>query len=456
MATPHVAGAAAILAAQHPSWDQDELKARLVSTSDVLPDIPVTTQGAGRANVENAVAATVSVDSAVLSLGAVPQDSAAVTRTLTYGNPTKRPVKLRLSARVSGTGSNAGEGPEIDFTKRTLTVPAKSEASTRVRLLPRETEAGGYAGTIVARQVGGSGAELSTVMSVAVESPLRNLTVNATDRNGAPANGSVDLWSAETGEWRRIWIENGTVTEQVPDGLWTVMAVLEPSDGEQFFPYEQTLVGDPEVRVDGDVTFDFDARDGKPVQVDTPRPTDSDGYNVFWRRTVGHRSFWLHFAQSFGDKDLSVVPGSKVTTGSFAFATQWQLSQPMLTAKVSGRQDFPISPNPRLVSGGNPYVGEAALPVVYAGAGTPADYEGLDAEGKVALVALQEPEAIAEQLQAAKEAGAALLLAQTPRTRSRSGNPTCGSPAIRRTRSRRRPVSGSGRPSPPIPTCGSQ
>ena len=428
MATPHVAGAAAILAAQHPSWDQDELKARLVSTSDVLPDTPVTTQGAGRANVANAVAATVSVDSAVLSLGSVPQDSAAVARTLTYENPTKRPVKLRLSALVSGTGSNAGEHPEFDFTKRTLTVPAKGEASTRVRLLPRETEAGGYAGNIVARQVGVSGAELSTVMSVAVESPLRDLTVNATDRNGAPARGSVDLWSAETGEWRRIWIENGSVTEQVPDGLWTVMAVLEPSDGEDFFPYEQTLVGDPEVRVDGDVTFDFDARDGKPVRVDTPRPADDDGYNVFWRRTVGHRSFWLHFAQSFGDRDLSVVPGSKVSTGSFAFATQWQLSQPMLTATVSGRQDFPISPYPRLVSGGNPYVGGASLPVVYAGAGTPADYEGLDAEGKVALVARQQPEAIEEQLQAAKDAGTALLLVHNTESEKKFWQPDLWKP----------------------------
>ncbi len=48
--------------------------------------------------------------------------------------------------------------------------------------------------------------------------------------------------------------------------------------------------------------------------------------------------------------------------------------------------------------------------MVYAGAGTPADYEGLDVEGKVALVARQQPEAAYEQVQAAKAAGAALLL----------------------------------------------
>ena len=109
------------------------------------------------------------------------------------------------------------------------------------------------------------------MLSVVVNGPLRTLTVNATDRSGAPATGPVDLWSAETGEWRRIWIEDGTVSEQVPDGLWTVMAVVEPGDGDGDFPYEQTVVGDPEVQIDGDITFDFDARDGKPVRIDTPR-----------------------------------------------------------------------------------------------------------------------------------------------------------------------------------------
>ena len=105
-----------------------------------------------------------------------------------------------------------------------------------------------------------------------------------------------------------------------------------------------------------------------------------------------------------------MVPSTKATTGSFHFATQWQLMQPMLTARATGRQDFKIDPNPDYISHGNPYVGQASLPVVYAGAGTPADYEGLDVEGKVALVARQKPEKAYQQVQAAKAAGAALLL----------------------------------------------
>jgi hypothetical protein len=82
----------------------------------------------------------------------------------------------------------------------------------------------------------------------------------------------------------------------------------------------------------------------------------------------------------------------------------------MLTARATGREDIRISPNPKLRSQGEPYVGDTSLPLVYAGAGLPADYEGLDVEGKVALVTRQEPEAILEQVHAAQAAGAALLL----------------------------------------------
>ncbi len=53
--------------------------------------------------------------------------------------------------------------------------------------------------------------------------------------------------------------------------------------------------------------------------------------------------------------------------------------------------------------------------MVDAGAGTPADYEGLDAAGKVALVTRQEPDTMVEQAEAAKAAGVALLLVHDTR-----------------------------------------
>ncbi|HWD80539.1 MAG TPA: S8 family serine peptidase, partial [Kribbella sp.] len=56
MATPHVAGAAALLAQQHPDWKADQLKNALVSTAKTQPDQTVYQQGAGRVDLTRAVA----------------------------------------------------------------------------------------------------------------------------------------------------------------------------------------------------------------------------------------------------------------------------------------------------------------------------------------------------------------------------------------------------------------
>ena len=58
MATPHVAGAAAILAQKHPDWPAESLKARLVSTAHRL-DQPVSHVGVER--VQSAVVVGVGV-----------------------------------------------------------------------------------------------------------------------------------------------------------------------------------------------------------------------------------------------------------------------------------------------------------------------------------------------------------------------------------------------------------
>ena len=112
MATPHVAGAAAILASPAPGVGRRRAQdAPGVDDRGRSRTLAVYQQGAGRVDVAARSWPTVSVDTAVLSLGVVPQDSAAFTRTLTYDNPTDRPVRLWLSAQVSGTGSDRRERP---------------------------------------------------------------------------------------------------------------------------------------------------------------------------------------------------------------------------------------------------------------------------------------------------------------------------------------------------------
>ena len=56
MATPHVAGAAAILAAKNPAWSPLEIKTALMNSAKPHADTGVFDQGAGRVDVARAVA----------------------------------------------------------------------------------------------------------------------------------------------------------------------------------------------------------------------------------------------------------------------------------------------------------------------------------------------------------------------------------------------------------------
>ena len=51
MATPHVAGAAALLAQQHPDWTGQQLKAALSGSAKPTPGLTAFEQGAGRVDV---------------------------------------------------------------------------------------------------------------------------------------------------------------------------------------------------------------------------------------------------------------------------------------------------------------------------------------------------------------------------------------------------------------------
>lgn len=125
MATSHVAGAAAILAGEHPDWQADQLRSTLMATAKPTEGVSVFEQGAGRVDVAKASAATVFASPAILDNGTVQWphgDDQPVVKTLTYTDTAAEPVTLDLSADI--TGPNGTVAPQGMFTFTPSTPPS--------------------------------------------------------------------------------------------------------------------------------------------------------------------------------------------------------------------------------------------------------------------------------------------------------------------------------------------
>ena len=138
MATPHVAGAAAIVKQAHPTWTGQQLKAALVSSakSDVPGDVRA--QGAGRLDVIAAAKAPVTTMPVQGGTFAWPHTSAQVTTIdVPYTNVTDKPVRLQLSvAGVTGDDGSAVKSAPVVLGASSVTVPAGSTVKVPLKIDP--------------------------------------------------------------------------------------------------------------------------------------------------------------------------------------------------------------------------------------------------------------------------------------------------------------------------------
>jgi subtilisin family serine protease len=114
MAAPHLAGSAAIVRQQHPTWSAAAVRSAIVNTADrkVVKDLDNATivtdankVGTGRQNLFAAVQASVALDPVSLSFGAVPAGSGqAMQRSVQLTNISGGPLTFTLEvADASGT-----------------------------------------------------------------------------------------------------------------------------------------------------------------------------------------------------------------------------------------------------------------------------------------------------------------------------------------------------------------
>jgi subtilisin family serine protease len=410
MATPHVAGAAAILAQRHPDWTAGRLKDALVgAATDIGADWSV--QGAGRVDVARAVRQDLTGPAAA-DLGRLEPNGGTVTRPLRYANGGPTPVTLTLALTMDGWNGRPAPSGLGRLSATTLTVPAGGTASVDLTLDPT-AGTGEYGGTVAARTADAVVA-VRTVVAGYIAPPMANLTVRVTDYRGQPAPfASVYLVDAAADPAAgndpfataitTAFVTNGVGTARVSRGA--LVTAMTSQTTLALDTRRTDLLVSPEVPVSGDTEIALDARKARPHRVGTLDPTDelAKATEVV-RGTAGAVVSIQAFTRLDTDTVTYATPVPAPAHGDLDTYDKRTLSDAGVRLTVNG---FGFHPRYDPYNTPAKLAGDRSTTVVWAGQGTPADVTGLDLAGKLALVGIRIPDGTANPLGYASQAATA-------------------------------------------------
>ncbi|WTJ92993.1 S8 family serine peptidase [Streptomyces sp. NBC_01537] len=333
MATPHVAGAAAILAQEHPDWTGQQLKATLTGSATPTAAVSSYAQGAGRTDLAKAITQQVTSSPATLSFGSQPwphTDDQPVTKEVTYRNAGDQPVTLDLA-----TDAVAPDGM-FTVSPAQLTVPAGGQATATVTADSRVGTADGeFGGALTATSADGS-TSVRTAIGVQREIESYNLTVKYLGLDGKPvtADATTGLYGLDNTIWKDIYDgSDGTVTVRLPKGRYALEGRIPTGSGSD----DLALLMQPKFALTKDTTLVMDARRTKPVRVTVPDTAaknteamlnyfvdnDGNGYgSTYTADTFGSMRFGQLGAKVPADEALAQYSGTW-THGTVNYRLAW-------------------------------------------------------------------------------------------------------------------------------------
>ncbi|MEU6654965.1 S8 family serine peptidase [Streptomyces sp. NPDC046900] len=409
MATPHVAGAAALLAEAHPDWTGQQLKDALVSTTKATSQYTPYEGGSGRLDVAAAVKGTVFATGSVFGGyrdGKEPAGDKSE-KEVTYTNTGDAPVTLDLALQAPGAAAGA-----FSLSAPQVTVPAhgssKVTLTTSFDLVKEDTPTSGQ---ILATDASGT-LLAHTIIGAYNQAPRYALTLNGKDRDGRPMGGEVYVFSDKVFLPLQL-DDSGTGTVNLPAGKYFVSLESDVQGTHGPHSMGKAILTAPEVVVDQDTTVNLDASKAKQVSVVTPQETTPAETRIGLYRGFDNGSSltmtrWPNPTYDNAAYDsIWALPSKPVSTGTFESGFNWRQTEPALTVASRTRTfDDMIVERGRIPL----KEGTRQYEAVYAGEGGAADYVGLDARGKVVVVRRSDAVDQAEQAETAAKAGASVLL----------------------------------------------
>lgn len=406
MATPHVAGAAALLAHAHPDWTGAQLKDALVSTTRTTARYSPFAAGSGRLDVAATVNSTLFATGSAFAAVKWPYPSSGLAqKDVTYTNTGAEPVTLDLAVTAQGVPAGL-----FTLTTPQVTVPAHGAATVGVvSHLDLAVEDGGYSSVLTATDAAGV-LRAHTPIGVSKQSQRVKLSIRSKDRQGSGLAGVVVLKDIARDTLPELYLvdDTGSLDLSVRPSTYAAWMYADVAGLDGPHSLSRAVLSEPEAIVDSDHTLTFDASTLRKVSATTPRPSQNSYVRVDQYRSYGdlHRfvdsyqlEWWLY-------DSVWATPTRKVTQGAYTFATRWRQVQPALTVGAASQSfdGMVQSLSPKLPDGTGTY------PMAYVGNGTATEFDKAHVRGKIAVVRRNDAVAPTDQAKAAATAGAKLLL----------------------------------------------
>ncbi|MGW3955466.1 S8 family peptidase [Streptomyces sp. NPDC004752] len=320
MATPHVAGAAALLKQQHPDWGYTELKGALTGSTKGGTYTPFQ-QGSGRIQVDKAVKQSVIAEPVSLSFGTQQwphTDDQPVTKQLTYRNLGDKDVTLDLAATATNPKGQAAPAGFFTLGATKVTVPADGTASVDLTVNTRLGGSldGAYSAYVTAT---GGGQSVRTAAAVQREIESYDLTLKFIGRDGKPApDYTVNLNGVSglaNGQGLAPYDASGTVKVRAPKGTYILDSAVyvDPEDATKGMDW----IAQPKLSVTKNQTVTLDARTAKPVDITVPDAAARSefampGFDI----TVGDNAYGYGWFLDTYENFHSAGLGPQITDGS--------------------------------------------------------------------------------------------------------------------------------------------
>lgn len=379
MATPHVSGAVAILAQQHPDWDAAELKGALMSSARNTGNGGFA-EGSGRADLAAAIKASVWATNASFGRFAQGTTSGPLTRTVTFHNTADKAVTLALSGALRRDGDGATIPGALTLGSDSITLPAGGSQDVQVTVDPGTATTGGtYTGTVTGA---GDGVTAHGTVALSRDLPTYKVGLRALLPDGtAPTSTSVSLYNLRKNipPVNLPFKADGTAAVQLTEGRYTILGHLFKGNTSVTFEL-------PDVNVtDHALDLTVDGSKAARITTVTPKPTEPRGTTVMVRRQSAEQSIGVVSILSAGVGARFVMPSAPAQDGELSST----IVQSFRARLISARAELPgrdLEMTAQSVANSTRFKGSRSLRAVDAGAGTDADLAAHDVTGKLALV----------------------------------------------------------------------